>query len=255
MTWQSLLTTMAVLYAIMLVRYFAVSGLFYWALWKRDPEKVGARRLTSIEPKPNLVRAEIRWSLISSAIFTIPGALVIEVWNNGGTALYENVSDYGWPYLFFSIVLYLFLHDTYFYWGHRLMHHPKIFRVVHKVHHDSRQPTPWAAFSFHPYEATILAIIIPLLVLTIPIHIGAIVLILMIMTVFGVINHAGWEVFPDSWMRGAFGKTIISAAHHNLHHQHYRNNFALYFRFWDKLMGTDVMETEYDFLKTPAPAE
>ena len=37
--------------------------------------------------------------------------------------------------------------------------------------------------------------------------------------------------------------------HHNLHHLNYQCNFALYFRFWDKVMGTDTLEQEYDFLR------
>ena len=49
----------------------------------------------------------------------------------------------------------ILLHDTYFYWAHRAMHHPKIYRHVHLVHHLSQNPSPWAAFAFHPFEAVI----------------------------------------------------------------------------------------------------
>ena len=42
--------------------------------------------------------------------------------------------------------------------------------------------------------------------------------------------------------------------HHDLHHKHFSCNYALYFRFWDKLMGTDIMESEYDFLQDRASA-
>ncbi len=44
---------------------------------------------------------------------------------------------------------------------------------------------------------------------------------------------------PASWVAGAFGRTIITASHHHLHHRHYRCNYGLYFRFWDKVCGTD----------------
>lgn len=248
MSWLALLGTTAALYLIILVRYFAIAGLFYWVLWKRAPEKVHARRLSSIEPPPELIRSEIRWSTISSIIYAVPGAIVIEAWKNGHTALYTDVAEFGWGYLIASIFIYLFIHDTYFYWTHRWMHRPRVFRILHKVHHDSRQPTPWAAFSFHPYESIIGAVIIPALVFFIPIHVGAILFILVVMTICSVINHTGYEIFPDRWVKGLPGKHIISAAHHNLHHQKYNCNFALYFRFWDKVMGTDVMESAYDFL-------
>jgi sterol desaturase/sphingolipid hydroxylase (fatty acid hydroxylase superfamily) len=249
--WASGLTTFVALYAIMVARYFMVSGLFYWLLWMRPPEKVTARKLTDVRPRAALIRSEIRWSLISSAIYTIPGAIIIEAWKMGATALYLDVSDYGWAYLFVSLAFYLFLHDTWFYWTHRMMHVPKIFKLMHRVHHDSLQPTPWAAFSFHPYEAIIGAIAVPVLVFFVPLHVGALMFMLIFMTVTGVLNHTGYEILPDSWLRSFVGAHFISAAHHNLHHQRYRCNYALYFRFWDKLMGTDIMETEYDFLQSP----
>src|SRR3546814_2958407 len=45
------------------------------------------------------------------------------------------------------------LHDSFFYWTHRLLHRPRWFRLAHAVHHESRPPTAWAAMSFHPIEA------------------------------------------------------------------------------------------------------
>ena len=56
-------------------------------------------------------------------------------------------------------------------------------------------------------------------------------------------------------MRGFLGRHFITAAHHNLHHTKFRCNYALYFRFWDKVMRTDVFEEAYDFLRpNAAPA-
>jgi len=53
------------------------------------------------------------------------------------------------------------------------MHKPKVFRVFHKAHHNSPNPTPWAAFSLHPYEGILEAIIIPALVFIGPVHVSA----------------------------------------------------------------------------------
>ena len=152
MDWNNLLITGAILSVIIIARYFAIAGFFYWILWKCPGNPLKAHKLTDIVPPAKLIRSEIRWSLSASVIYAIPAAIVIEAWKIGGTALYSDVGDYGWPYFFLSILLYLFIHDTYFYWTHRLMHRPPIFRVLHKVHHESRQPTPWAGFSFHPWS-------------------------------------------------------------------------------------------------------
>ena len=34
---------------------------------------------------------------------------------------------------------------------------------------------------------------------------------------------------------------MISATHHSLHHTRFRCNYGLYFRAWDRWMGTDAM--------------
>ena len=46
---QDVLITTAALYLIIAARYFVVAGLFYWLLWRRDPQRVRARRLTTLQ--------------------------------------------------------------------------------------------------------------------------------------------------------------------------------------------------------------
>jgi len=245
---SSLVYGLAVLTIFIVLRYFLIAGSVYWALWKRPPERVHSRRLAKKSPTKKLIKHEIRWSVISSVIYAAAGILMIDAWRSGYTRIYTDVAEYGVVYLLLSIPIYMFLHDTWFYWTHRIMHRPKLFPVMHKVHHESRQPTPWAGFSFHPWEALVGAVIIPVLVFIVPIHLGALLVLLVIMTITGVTNHAGYEILPDSWVQGFVGRHWISATHHNLHHLNYRHNFALYFRFWDKVMGTDEMEEASDYL-------
>lgn len=236
---QNYFFTATGLYFIILFRYFLVAGFFYWLLWIYRPERFSRQKLNSEDPTPEVVKSEIRWSLLTSAIFSLPGALMIEAWKAGGNLIYTDVGRYGVGYLLASAFIYLFLHDTYFFWTHRLMHHPRLFRIFHQVHHYSRSPTPWASFSFSPWEAFIEAAIIPLLTLIIPIHIGVLAGVLTTMTFFGVTNHAGFEIFPQRWMQGIWGRIMITASHHNIHHRNYNVNYGLYFRFWDKLMRSD----------------
>ena len=142
-------------------------------------------------------------------------------------------------YLPVSVLLYLAAHDCWFYWTHRWMHQPRLFRIAHAVHHASRPPTAWAAMSFHPWEALTGAVVIPLLVFFVPIHIAMLGLVLLVMTVMGVTNHMGWELFPKRLVHSALGGWLITASHHQRHHEEYRCNYGLYFRFWDRLCGTD----------------
>lgn len=226
--------------AIIWARYFIVAGLFYFLLWGRPEDKVRARRLADRRPDPKVMAHEIRMSLVSSAIYAVPGAVVLVSFNAGGTAIYQDIDGLaGWAYLPVSVVIYLLIHDAYFYWTHRLMHHPSLFHAMHLTHHRSRQPTPWAAFSFHPWEAAISAWLLPAVAFFIPIHAGAVMFLLIFMTLCSVVNHAGWEIVPQSWLRAPPLRGFITASHHNVHHTDYAANFGLYFRFWDRWMGTD----------------
>ncbi len=231
MIWAIVLSA-AAMTAIVALRYLMTSGMFAWITGKVRPglyAKLGSQ-----------IRAEIAWSLASAAIYGVPAGIVAWGWQNAGwTQIYSDLGAYPLWYLPVSLLLYLLAHDTWFYWTHRWMHRPKWFRIAHAVHHASKPPTAWTAMSFHPVEAVTGAVVIPALVFIIPIHIGVLGLVLTIMTIMGITNHMGWEMFPRWLVHSPFGKWLITASHHERHHEQYLCNFGLYFRFWDRLCGTD----------------
>ena len=214
------------------VRYLATSGAFALATRFHHPGLYAGQRLQ--------IGREIGWSLASAAIYGVPAGIVAWGWQaRGWTLIYSDIHAYPLWWAPLSVLAYLLAHDSWFYWTHRAMHRPRLFRSAHAVHHASRPPTAWAAMSFHPWEAITGAIVIPALVFLIPIHVAALGAVLAIMTLMGVTNHMGWELFPRALVQGAAGKWLITASHHQRHHQEYRCNYGLYFRFWDRLCGTD----------------
>jgi len=217
---------------IMAVRYAITSGLFaVWTARRFPRQRAGQARQ---------IRREIGWSLASAAIYGVPAGIVAWGWQQRGwTRIYTDSAAYPWWWMPGSVLAYLLLHDAWFYWTHRLMHRPRWFRKMHAVHHDSRPPTAWAAMSFHPSEALSGALVIPLLLFAVPIHVAMLGVVLAIMTLMGVTNHMGWEMFPAWIVRGKAGRWLITASHHELHHHKYRCNYGLYFRHWDRLCGTD----------------
>ena len=218
--------------AIVALRYLAASGVFAWATGRVRPG-----HYAGLDAQ---IRREIGWSLASAAIYGIPAGVVAWSWQaRGWTRIYTDWQAYPLWYLPLAPLLYLLAHDTWFYWTHRLMHRPAAFRVAHAVHHASRPPTAWAAMSFHPIEALTGAVVIPALVFLIPIHAAMLGIVLLIMTVMGVTNHMGWEMFPRRLVHSPAGNWLITASHHQRHHDLYQCNYGLYFRFWDKLCGTD----------------
>ncbi len=230
--WTAILFSALAMTAIVALRYAAASGFFAWLTERRLPGRHAA-----LAPQ---IRREIAWSLGSAAIYGVPAGIVAWGWQQRGwtriTADWEALPLWYAPV---SVLLYLLAHDAWFYWTHRLMHRPRPFRIAHAVHHASRPPTAWAAMSFHPWEALTGAVVIPALVFLIPIHFAMLGLVLAIMTVMGVTNHMGWEIFPRRLVNSTLGEWVITASHHQRHHEEYRCNYGLYFRFWDRLCDTD----------------
>jgi sterol desaturase/sphingolipid hydroxylase (fatty acid hydroxylase superfamily) len=233
--------TFAALTVIIAARYLAVAALAHWLIWGRRDGRVRGQRLNRDRPRGAIIRHELRLSLLSSWVYALPAAWAFEVWWRGGTRIYTDVDRYGLAWLFLSGVIYLVIQDAYYYWLHRLMHHPALFAWTHAGHHRSRQPTAFASFSFDLAEAAANAWLLPALTFLIPIHPGVILALLTIATIAAVLNHAGSEVLPLWWVNGPVGRWLISASHHSLHHAHYGKNFGLYFRFWDLAMGTDMV--------------
>jgi lathosterol oxidase len=228
----ALLLSVAAMTAIVALRYLAVSGMFAWLTNRRSPRLYSGRTTQ--------IRAEILWSLASAFIYAAPAGILAWGWQaRGWTRIYSNAADYPLWWLPLSVLAYLAAHDTWFYWTHRLLHRPAWFRAAHAVHHASRPPTAWAAMSFHPLEALSGALVIPALVLVVPVHVAVLGLVLTVMTVMGVGNHMGWDMMPRALVRSRFGDWVITASHHQRHHDEYRCNYGLYFRVWDRLCGTD----------------
>lgn len=226
-------------------RYLAVSGAFAWATKHVHPGLY--------QGLDRQMRREISWSLASAAIYGIPAGVVAWGWQNRGwTQIYTDVQAMPIWWLPVSLFAYLFLHDTWFYWTHRWMHQPRLFRIAHAVHHESRPPTAWAAMSFHPWEALTGAFVVPVLVFLIPVHVSVLGLVLFIMTLMGVTNHMGWELFPRFIVQGRLGQWLITATHHQHHHDKYRGNYGLYFRFWDRLCGTDLGLGRFEHHRAPS---
>ncbi|MCJ2183642.1 sterol desaturase family protein [Novosphingobium sp. 1949] len=218
--------------AIVGVRYLITSGLFALVTHRVRPGLYAGMN--------RQIRAEIGWSLLSAAIYGLPSGIVAWGWQaHGWTRIYTQASAHPLWWMPLSVILFLFAHDTWFYWTHRWMHRPRVFRIAHAVHHASRPPTAWAAMSFHPLEALTGAVVVPALVFLIPIHAAMLGLVLTIMTVMGITNHMGWEIFPRALVHSRLGHWLITASHHHRHHEQYRCNYGLYFRFWDHLCGTD----------------
>jgi len=227
-----------------ILRYFVMAGTGYFVFYVLRHKALLKKKIQNKLPQASVIRSEIFHSTITLSIYCAASWLIFEMQRLGITRIYLAIQNHGYGYFVFSIGIMVIAHDAYFYWTHRLMHLPGIFKWVHRTHHLSDNPTPWAAFSFHPLEAIISIGIIPLIVLFIPCHPLAVFLFLTYMTLINVMGHLGFELFPKSFMNSKIGKWQNTSTNHNIHHCQSNYNFGLYFTFWDRIMGTYNFEQE-----------
>ena len=236
---SGLATSAILLFIILVLLYLLFACLLHWMFYIRKPSKFETRKIYSRDYSGKQLRKELKWSLSSSLIFSLSGSLLGYLWQEGYTMIYLDVDDMGWFYLPISLVFILVLHETYYYWIHRWLHQPGLFRRVHKVHHESQVTSPWTTFSFHPLEAFLQAVFLPLVLMIVPVHPVMLVILLLIMIISGFINHLGYEIFPEKFNKHFAGKWLNSATHHARHHRQNQFNFGLYFTFWDKWKRTE----------------
>ena len=202
--------------------YLAVAGGAYLYSRKRfDPQRA----------------REVRNSFISLALYSGLSYLTAVWFGRGWTKIYLNLSDYSLLWYFCSYVVVLALHDTYFYWTHRLMHAVPLFRRLHSVHHQSVNPSPFTAHSFHPLEAIVQGVFFVLISLLIPLHWSTFLVFHLFATIINVYGHLGFSLIGGREKQGVF-RLCNHPSTHQWHHRHVDGNYTLYFTIWDFLMKT-----------------
>jgi sterol desaturase/sphingolipid hydroxylase (fatty acid hydroxylase superfamily) len=234
-------------FAVDLLRYLIVASIAFGVFWVWKWDALAHRRIQKRRPSNKALRREVMYSLSTAVVFATVGLATFHLVQAGVAHMYVSVDDYGWPWWFASIAIAIVIHDAYFYWTHRAMHHPWLFKRVHRVHHLSTSPSPWAAYAFGPAEALISALVFPLILLVMPMHQLAAFAFLIYMIVMNVIGHLGIELYPRWWAASRWTGWYTTSTHHNLHHRDFAGNYGLYFTVWDKLMRTERPEYQRTF--------
>ncbi len=229
-----------------LLRYFIVAGLAFALVYKLFAKPLRRHKIQVKDAKRADFKRDILHSVQSNLIMAALALPFLIAPLNQYTLAYTEVSTYGWLYLLASVPVALVIHDTYFYWMHRLLHHPRLFKHMHLLHHRSTNPSPWTSYAFHASEAFTEGLILVILLFVLPLHPIAIGLFILLAFVINVYGHLGYEIAPK-WFRHSILFSILNTSvHHNLHHSKFKGNYGLYFRVWDRLMGTE----HPDYVKT-----
>ncbi len=231
-----------VLYSSFLViRYFLIAGLAYLLVWRFLAKKqtlFNTKSLAHAPLRPSQIKKEIFHSIVTSIAFSSGGLGLAYLKSKSIGMWYTSISDFGVSYFIVTILFMLIVNDAYFYWTHRLLHTPKIFKFVHRVHHYSVNPTPFTSLSFDLVEIFVNMIIVFLFPFIMPMHILAFAIFTLVAFLYNVYGHLGYEIMPPKLQRLPLFKYFNSATRHQFHHQTSRANFGLYFTWWDHICGT-----------------
>ena len=126
--------------------YFVLGSLsyFYIFVWNRSKFFPGKNDLPPADVLSKQVSEEIRislWAFPIMALYTLPFNYMeyLHLDNH-----YDNIEDYGILYFALSPFLFLLFADTSIYWIHRALHHPLLYKPLHKRHHTFRVTTPFS---------------------------------------------------------------------------------------------------------------
>ena len=221
----------------------------YLVYWKIFPEKFNRFKIQSIERQRPQLFHEITYSL--STIF-IQSLLVLSIYwgvQKNFFHIYLGFGSEGYLKETVGYFIYFFIYDAYFYWSHRFLHIGWLYKNVHVVHHRSQNPTPFAAYSFHPIEAVINMLYFYPILYFFPMSLE-LLLLLVLMTDFGNLGgHLGYDFLPKKMWNSWWGSWLTTPTHHNLHHQFSSCNYGLYWRGWDEIFKTLHVRTESEFYR------
>ncbi|KAF5374047.1 hypothetical protein D9757_010055 [Collybiopsis confluens] len=206
------------------ILYFLLASISYYTIFNHEMMR---------HPRflPNQIKLEIKTSLQAfptMTLLTLPWFLG-EV--RGFSRLYDSVQDQwgGWWYLVGSIPVYLLFTDYCIYWIHRWLHHPLLYKTLHKPHHKWIIPTPFASYAFHPLDGYLQSIPYHLFVFIFPMH--------RILYIGFFIAVMFWTILihdSDMITGHPLERIINGPAHHTLHHMYFTVNYGQYFTWADR---------------------
>jgi len=120
-----------------------------------------------------------------------------------------------------------------FYWVHRLLHVPYVYKHVHSLHHKNINIGPWSGIAMHPVEHTlyISSLCIHWLVASHPLHI---VFHVVWLGPGAAMSHTGYENLLVKDKR----RLALGTFYHQLHHRYFECNYGNQELPWDRWFGT-----------------
>lgn len=137
------------------------------------------------------------------------------------------------------IFLCIIIEDFLFYWSHRLLHHPMLYKHFHKKHHEFKVLTASSIASeyTHPVES-LLGNIIPVMMgpLVTKCHFYTTCMWLILRMLKTCDAHSGYSF---KWSPFGLFYPLNPAERHDFHHETGLGSYGSFFLLWDQWTGTD----------------
>lgn len=227
-------------YAVLLAIYFTCAALVTLASelmrrWRTDRD-VQTQKVSRRQYMLEMIIAARTVAVIAFCNVII---LYFVAQNQFPVYIGQGLDDPLWRILLDAFIM-LAVYDTYFYWTHRLIHHPRLFRALHLEHHLSRTPTTFTTMRMSIAEAFIQPAFFIAWAYFMPGSPVAFALVVAYTIITAFLGHSGFEWFLIRRTKNRMLSLFSTVEHHDLHHMGgYRTNFSIHFTWWDKLMGTD----------------
>lgn len=177
------------------------------------------------------IRLEMQTALSSiplMVLYTTP-AFLLEV--RGYSKLYMGIEGWtGWLAIVVSSCAFIVFTDCFIYWIHRFLHHPLVYKTVHKTHHKWKIPTPFASHAFHPLDGFLQSCPYHIYPFLFPLHKVLYLGLFVVVNLWTVSIHDG-----DYRVPGLLQPFVNGAAHHTDHHLFYNYNYGQFFTVWDRI--------------------
>ena len=238
----------AVIYTATVAVYF-VTGIGMTVLNRRHPE----RKIQKERDGNKRMWVEIRSSMHALATSSMLLSAGFFAQRQGWSMAPLEASWWSLPLMFIVSML---LYDAWFYWGHRLLHLPALYRF-HAPHHKSVAPTAWSNDSSTTLDTMIEHGYYLVIWFILPMPPLALFAQRLFDQISGMIGHSGYEYFASKTSR--WPSLMICTAFHDLHHSAFRYNYGNFFSLWDRLMGTvhpgyDAMVADLETIGRPGEA-
>jgi Delta7-sterol 5-desaturase len=218
-----------------LVLYFFFASLSYILIF--DKRTLNHPKFIKNQVWLEIVQANKAMPLM--ALITAP-VMVAEV--RGYAKLYDTTEEGpGFWYDLLQMPLFIGFSDLCIYWIHRWLHHPLVYKYLHKKHHKWIMPTPFASHAFHPLDGFAQSLPYHIFPFIFPQQkIGAVAF-------FVFVNF--WTILIHDGEYLTNNPVINGAACHSLHHSRFDFNYGQYFTIFDRMGGTYMRPQSWMFEK------